>query len=303
MTTYTSTRPRGFAPWRPHRRTEALLDQVGEVLAEYEEHLPLTARQLFYRLVANHDYPKSDHGYGRLLETLSRARRAGRVSFDAIRDDGATAQYPPHEYPGLPEFWQEVASAAKQYRLPGLLEQDRAVEVWVEAAGMVPQVAKVAHDYGVPVFSSGGFDSLTVKYDAACRIVDRDRPTVVLHVGDHDPSGVALFDAAAADVAQLAAGLAADVPAQWVRFRRVAVTPEQINAYGLPESPAKASDRRGDWTGGTVQAEALSPDTLADIVRQAVERQLDLRVLAETRVLQAEQRAEIVAALRAGGLA
>src|SRR5215468_2401462 len=70
------TRVRGFAPWSPEKATLALLDQVKEVLDEYVDHLPLTIRQIFYRLVGKHAYEKSDLAYQRLIEHLNRARRA-----------------------------------------------------------------------------------------------------------------------------------------------------------------------------------------------------------------------------------
>ncbi len=44
------TRVKGFAPWRPQKKTEALLEDVLGVLDEYREYLPLTVRQVFYRL-------------------------------------------------------------------------------------------------------------------------------------------------------------------------------------------------------------------------------------------------------------
>ena len=53
------TRVRGFAPWSPEKATLALLDQVRGILDEYGDHLPLTIRQIFYRLVGAHDYEKS----------------------------------------------------------------------------------------------------------------------------------------------------------------------------------------------------------------------------------------------------
>ena len=62
---------------------------------------------------------------------------------------------------------------------------------------MVPQAERVAHFYGIAVYSAGGFDSTTIKQAVAQRVLTRDRPTLVLHVGDHDPSGLSIFDAAA----------------------------------------------------------------------------------------------------------
>jgi hypothetical protein len=50
----THTRPRGFADWSPRPDTMALLDTVRSVLDEYADYLPLTVRQIFYRLVGAH---------------------------------------------------------------------------------------------------------------------------------------------------------------------------------------------------------------------------------------------------------
>ncbi|HEV8045760.1 MAG TPA: hypothetical protein VGP38_11305, partial [Rubrobacter sp.] len=35
-------RPKGYAPWRPHKKTVKLIAQVQEVLEEYRAHLPMT---------------------------------------------------------------------------------------------------------------------------------------------------------------------------------------------------------------------------------------------------------------------
>ena len=82
------TRPRGFAPWRPQSAALALLDHVRAVLAEYRIYLPLTLRQVFYRLVGAHGLDKTERAYERLGETLNRARRARLLSMEDIRDDG-----------------------------------------------------------------------------------------------------------------------------------------------------------------------------------------------------------------------
>jgi hypothetical protein len=63
---------------------------------------------------------------------------------------------------------------------------------------MVPQLERVAEAFGVGVYSSGGFDSLTDKHR-----IGREwsgAPTTVLHLGDHDPSDVHCFSALEADV-------------------------------------------------------------------------------------------------------
>src|SRR5690349_18824370 len=81
-------RPRGFAPWAPRGAALDLVAAIKDVLAEYREYLPLTARQVFYRLVGTVGYEKTEPGYKRLCEVLNRARRARLIPFEAIRDDG-----------------------------------------------------------------------------------------------------------------------------------------------------------------------------------------------------------------------
>src|SRR4051812_35009559 len=73
------------------------------------------------------------------------------------------------------------------------------IELWCEAAGMVPQMERVANRYSIPVYSTGGFSSVTVTSEIADRALARDKPTVFLHVGDFDPSGESIFDAMTRD--------------------------------------------------------------------------------------------------------
>ena len=284
-------RVKGWAPWKPQRRTEVVLEAVDEVLDEYSDHLPLTIRQVFYRLVGAHGYDKTEAAYERLTTYLTRARRSGRISCNAIRDDGATVDAP-DGFDGLPDFWSTVETWAQDYRRDRRAGQHDRLEVWCEAAGMVPQLARVAEEYGVPVYSSSGFDSLTVKVEAARRAVrwarDHGGSLIVLHIGDHDPSGVHIFTSLVEDVKQLSAG--------HFDGRRVAVTPEQAaeEEYDLPSTPPKVTDKRSFDGDETWQAEALPPDALASILTAAIEEWTDAEVLAEVVAQEEAERAELM---------
>ena len=151
---------------------------------------------------------------------------------------------------------------------------------------MVPQLYRVACEYGVPVASSGGFDSVTAKHDAAQRFQWYGLPVVVLHIGDYDPSGCAIVDSVAEDIAAFGAD---------VEFRRLAVVPEQIGFLRLPTAPAKATDRRGGAMGATVQAEAIAPSDLEQLLRAAIEANLDMDVRADLLEVEARERAEVIA--------
>jgi hypothetical protein len=279
------TRVRGFAPWAARGTTLELLEQVRGVLGEYEDYLPLTIRQIFYRLVGAHNYEKTEQAYARLCEHLNRARRARLIDMAAIRDGGGD-QRRPQSWSGAEQFLEITRWRAERLRLDRSVGQTTRLAVLCEAAGMVAQLANIALDYGVPVFSSGGFESVTEKHGFAAEIAADPRSLEVLHIGDHDPSGAHLFLALSEDVKAFAVDLGGAVT-----FTRLAVTPEQVSALRLPTAPAKPTDDRA-FVGATCQAEAIAPDVLADIVCNAIEGRIDRaayeRVLKRERKVQRE---------------
>lgn len=143
---------------------------------------------------------------------------------------------------------------------------------------MVPQLATVAHRYGMDVSGGGGFDSTSRKHDLAFRLADIERPVRLLHISDLDPSSDAIKNS-----------LHEDVEAFLQHYRggnyemvRIAITPDQVDEYNLPTAPRNYDDNRGafdeDWT---VQAEALDPADLAEIVRVGIEANIDMRIWAD----------------------
>jgi hypothetical protein len=275
------TRVRGFAPWRPQSETEALLEQVRRVLLEYAEYLPLTLRQIFYRLVGAHGYEKTERAYDRLGEHLNRARRARLISMDDIRDDGTTV-IEPNAWDNAEQFLDSVRYQAGRIILDHSVGQITRLVVNCEAVGMAPQLGRIANPFGVKIISSGGFESTTERYNFARELADQDRPTEVLDIGDHDPSGVHKYLAFIEDVEAFVRELGGEVT-----FTRLAVTPEQIETYNLPTAPPKKDDKRA-FSGETCQVEALAPDVLANILREAIEGRIDHDIY--QRVLRREQR-------------
>lgn len=94
------------------------------------------------------------------------------------------------------------------------------------------------------------------------------------NVGDYDASGERILTALAEDVTTFAAAAAAEV-----EFVCVAVTPEQVETYHLSTAPPSVTDRRAFSGSTTTQAEALTPNVLAAIVREAIEGRRDMDIL------------------------
>lgn len=302
-------RPKGYMEWNPQPKTVELLGQVKEVLQQYQSFLPMTARQIFYRLVGQFDYDKTELAYSRLCETLVKARRARMISFSAIRDDG-TYSSGAGGYPSAKAWWEWTLRDAEAFTRDRMAGQSVRIEVWCEAAGMAPQLARVTGEYSIPMFSTGGFSSVTVTHEISQRVARAEVPTVFMHIGDFDPSGESIFDAMAQDVGAFVVG---EFGGRWnaqtgetaelnteqgCGFQpvRVALTAEQVEEYDLPTAPPKRTDSRSaNWMGETCQAEAMDPNALASVLREAIEARLDLDVREEIIGEEDDERAEVTA--------
>jgi hypothetical protein len=268
-------RPRGPQPhWRPQRETLRVLAAVEAVLGLYADYLPVTLRQCFYVLHGEGVLAKTLRDYKRLGEYVGMARRSGRIPWAAIRDDKQVAAEAPPAFTEPGHFWRAVNAIALDYRVDRQHGQPVRLELWSETAGMVPQLGRVGEQFGISCYSGGGFDGLVGKHDAAERAITGGMKTCILHIGDYDASGEWILTALAEDVTAFA-----EVAGAEVEFVRVAVTPEQVETYHLPSAPLSATDRRSFSGSTTTQAEALPPDTLATIVREAIEARRDMDLL------------------------
>jgi hypothetical protein len=278
---------RGYITWRPIARIQAKLEAVQDVLATYQDHLPMTVRQIFYVLVARLVIQKTALQYRNLAYVLRKARRARIIPFEAIHDQGSTLPKAMFGYSDEGELVWSLRYRVQTFDLDPLTAQPHPVILWCEAAGMLHQLTRVGGRYGVDAIAGGGFDSVTDKWQIVQLIRKAGIAFEVLHVGDLDPHGESIFEVLSEDIA------AFDEYAGNVTFSRIAVTKEQIALHNLPTDPDHPN---------VVQAEALPPDVLAGIVEAAVRERLDLDLIAETEQRSAAIRAEAEAKLRAAGL-
>lgn len=275
----------GLASYKPLGKRKRILGHVREVLETYSSLLPLTVRQIYYRLVATHpEYPKEQKFYRTLVNTLALARRGGLIDFDAIRDDGVRTEHCGTGFRSLDDFKEYIGHYARGYTRDKHMDQPRQVFVLCEAAGMVPQIVRACGDYPVTVKSSGGMDSVTAKYDLARECSRKD--SVVLHVGDYDPTGLSIFHQLALDVRQMMEDHCREEEIRTPLYdcRRVTILEDHVSRFGLLTGKTKTSDDAKAWYPGiagninaTCEAEALPPDVLIQLVKEAVAAEIDQR--------------------------
>lgn len=292
----------GYVKYNPTPEKRYWLECSARVLLEYKDELPLTVRQVFYRLVANFEYSKTEKAYGQLAHMLTRARRASlledpgttvKIPFGALRDDKLRSRQA-LTYEGPEEFRESIRESADTYALDRQVGQEQHVEMWCEAQGMMPVLSGIAEPYTIRVSSSGGYDSITTKHDLAVRIARRAKeeelPTLLLHVGDFDGSGEDMFMNLEKDVGTMVMQLTGARRRKWFNCERVALTAEQVIERNVITAPPKPSDSRSaafvernwnvvDWAGHediSAQLEALTPTDLRELFEEVITGHLDM---------------------------
>lgn len=198
---------RGYAEWKPKGEAAHWTNAVNHVVEDLRQEWPLTVRQLFYRVVAVYDYEKTEAAYGKLTGYISRARRAGYIPWEAVRDGGQGKSIGAQFFTDGEHFEASVLDWAAKMKLDRQRGQDSVLELWCEAGGMVPILQRVAAPYSARVNSGGGYDSVTSKHRLAVRVADRAEAglkTLILHVGDFDGSGEDMCDVLRDDAGTMA---------------------------------------------------------------------------------------------------
>jgi hypothetical protein len=253
-------------PIKRHRATKAEVQQRRRDLYTIIRAMkPMTVRQVFYQATVRGIVEKAEAGYTKVQNDLTLMRRAGELPYGWLADN-TRWQRKPTTFDSIEDALQDTA---RFYRKSLWTDADTYVEVWLEKDALSGVVYPITSMYDVPLMVARGYASLSFLYTAAEYINELEVPTYIYHLGDHDPSGID----AAQKIEETLIELAPGAP---IYFERLAVTSKQIADWHLPTRPTKESDSRAKKFGSPVSVEldAIDPDLLRDLVRQAIERHL-----------------------------
>jgi hypothetical protein len=252
---------------------------------------PMSVRQVYYQATVHGLVDKTELGYRRVQEDLVFLRNAGRMPRRWLADS-TRWQRRPLSYGGITDALEQTA---RLYRRALWADAGCRVEVWLEKDALSGVLYPVTSSFDVPLMVARGYASLSFLSAAAEDIASAAVPVFIYHLGDFDPSGVDAGRAIEAKLREYA-------PAAEIHFERLAVTPDQIAAWHLPSRPTKATDSRAKGFGAvSVELDAIPPDRLRSLVRDAIERHLPQRQLDVLKVAEDSERAillEMVATLR-----
>jgi hypothetical protein len=243
-------------------------------------------RQVFYQGVNRELVPKSEgKGYRVVQRRLVALRESGAIPYGHIVD-GTRYVYGHRRYNDLDEF---ATYAAGLYRKDYWATSEVNVEVWLEKDALKGVlVPTVVNECGLGLHVTRGFASITYLQEAAEQIEADGRPTYVYVLTDFDPSGVSIAEKVEEELIERA-------PLSDITVERLAVNREQIDRWSLPTRPTKTSDtraRRFRRIHGTdsVELDAIPPNELRQLVKNAIDSHMESWRLAQFRMVEQEER-------------
>jgi len=267
------------------------------IIEEYRaQGFVLTLRQLYYQFVARDLIPNLQREYNKLGSVMNDARLAGLIDWNSIEDRTRNLQALPH--------WTSpssiIRSAASSYRVDKWENQPWKVEVWIEKDALVGVLERVCNGWDVPYFSCRGYTSQSEMWGAAQRLIrcsGNGQETVILHLGDHDPSGLDMTR----DIQERLRLFMRHEGVQPVIVKRIALNMDQVSQYNPPPNPAKLSDSRANWYVGEYgydswELDALEPKVIEELIRVSIEEIVDPDIYQTDQETEAEGKSHLVKA-------
>jgi hypothetical protein len=250
--------------------TKSIIHAANDIITEWlAQGYDLTLRQLFYQFVSKDLLPNTQRSYKNLGNIINDARLAGMIDWNHIVDRTRNMQENAH--------WSDPASivdaAARGYAIDKWQGQPYRIEAWIEKEALVQVLYTICSELDIPHFACRGYVSQSEMWRAAQRLIDWEDDgyeTIVLHLGDHDPSGI---------------DMTRDIQDRlWlfrsqVEVKRIALNMDQIEELNPPPNPAKTSDARfasyvQEYGDESWELDALPPSYISDLVKEHV---LELR--------------------------
>lgn len=244
----------------------AVIAKANAIIEEYRlQGFELTLRQVYYQFVARGWIPNNQKEYDNLGAAIADGRMCGLIDWLAIIDRTRNLKSVPH--------WADPAEimgiVADQFRVDKWDNQPFRPEVWIEKDAVAGVVEGVCQELDIPFFSCRGYTSLSEMWIGAMRLrkhIHGDQTPLILHFGDHDPSGKDMTRDITDRLETFMGGL---------EVRRLALNWNQIQQYNPPPNPCKLSDSRApayiaEFGHESWELDALEPAVLVALIRDTV---------------------------------
>jgi hypothetical protein len=250
-----------------------IIETAEAIIDEYAaQGFTLTLRQLYYQFVSRAIIPNKQQEYQKLGNLISAARLAGLIDWDSIID--RTRELRGNSHWSNPK--QIIQACASQYMIDKWEGQEYRPEVWIEKDALVGVIEGVCNKMDVKYFSCRGYTSQSEMWSASQRLIrfiEQGQIPVIIHLGDHDPSGIDMTRDIIDRMTLFGEG-------DHVEVIRIALNMDQIQEFNPPPNPAKITDSRAagyirkhgreSW-----ELDALDPKVIAELIREKITDLID----------------------------
>ena len=264
--------------YRPQEDAALVIDRLNVVIREYQEtrQPALTVRQLYYQCITRDLFPdtwldpqagtkNNVKNYKKLVNILGKARMGGLVDWSAIQDRGRNL-----EKVGTWDNPEEIMRAvANQFKLDLWEDQPYYVSCWIEKDALSGVMEYACNPLRVSWMACKGYMSLSEMraQGLLLKALARKKDVCIIHLGDHDPSGIAMTQ----DIIDRLS-IFAETPIEVVR---IALNMDQVEQYNPPSNPGKESDPRfaayeAEFGDESWELDALTPQILTDLITKSV---------------------------------
>lgn len=257
----------------------AQIEQANAIISEYQAAgYSLTLRQLFYQFVSRDLLPNTVKSYKNLGSLLNDARMAGMVDWNAMEDRTRNLR--------TVSTWDSPAeiirACANQFRSDFWEDQPVHIECFVEKDALIGVLEVACEPMQIPYFSCRGYTSVSELWLAAMRyvnLIEDGKQVVVLHLGDHDPSGIDMTRDIESRIRLMIEHHVGGVD-ETFKVRRIALNMDQIDEYNPPPNPAKMTDSRASayvdqYGDESWELDALAPDVLTKLIQNTAGEYID----------------------------
>lgn len=252
--------------------TLVLIDIMNAVINDYmRQGFVLTVRQLYYQLVQAGHIPNTERSYKRITGVVNDARLAGLMDWDAIEDRTREFISRSHWNSGS----EILQTCADSFHMDMWENQDVRVFVIVEKEALAGVLEQACHRWDVPLLAARGYPSGTVLREfVEQRILPTGQNAIILHLGDHDPSGIDMSRDLEERLNLFSRG---DCD---ILFHRIALNMQQIDELKPPPNPAKSTDSRfkdyrRKFGSESWELDALQPAYLTRLINENVSQYVD----------------------------
>lgn len=268
-----------YGNYRVSAAKALVIKRVNEIVEEYRaQGFTLTLRQVYYQFVSRGWIDNKMKEYKRLGVIIGDGRMAGEIDWTALED--RTREMGGNSHWNSPQ--DIINSCAHSYKIDKWQDQKYRPEVWVEKDALEGVIGTVCRRLDIPFFSCRGYASLTSIWDSAQRLrkfLEAGQEPVILHMGDHDPSGLDMTrdinERLNTFLAQDRYDRGVTKNAGTIIVKRIALNMDQVKRYNPPPNPAKTTDMRyakyeKEFGDESWELDALEPSVLAALIETEV---------------------------------